>query len=68
MTPTGNETRDLTTCNEAPQPTAPPRTHFARVYVSQRDIQREGKAESKAAGPVDRRCIRNTLRSKSIHS
>jgi len=38
------------------------------VYMSQRDVPREGKAESKAAGPVDRRCIMNTLRSKSIHS
>ena len=36
--------QNLTTCNEVPQPTEPPRTHFARVYVSQRDVPREGKA------------------------
>jgi len=67
VTLTGNETRDLTTYNEVPQPNAPPRTQFARVYVSQRDVPREGKTENKAAGPVDRRYIRNILRSKSIH-
>jgi len=32
---TGNQTRDLSTCSAVPQPTAPPRAPFFRIYLFQ---------------------------------